>query len=178
MDIQLVSQLIGYSFKNTVLLRNAFIYKEKKDITHEYFKTKTISKQELSFTGDSLLYSYITLFLIENFHGSIREMHDIRRIVISNDFLYYVFHSSDICSIKDMVDPMPTNLQDKKLYGNYVEALIAAIYFDGGNEYAYQFSKDYIFPRVVAISKIKSKPLFRKTLSMFVDEFAKVKVSV
>ncbi len=127
---------IGYKFKNKNLL--------KKALTHtSYAYEKGIeSNEKLEFLGDSILEFISSIYLFKNYHQLKEgEMTKVRASVVCEKSLYKIaqLHNfSDFLYLgnsenKSREEVRPAILADS------VEAVIAAIYLDGGIEEAQKF---------------------------------------
>ncbi len=127
---------IGYTFKNKELLKKALTH------TSYAYEHHIESNEKLEFLGDSIL-EFLSSKYIYNNYPKLKEgeMTKVRAEVVCEDSLYLVaqrHHFSDFLYLgkSEAVshgDAKPAILADS------VEAVIAAIYFDGGLEEAEKF---------------------------------------
>lgn len=136
MSIEAVEKSIGYTFKNKELLENALRH------TSYAYENNVSSNEKLEFLGDSIL-EFISSKYIYGKYPKLREgeMTKVRATVVCETSLYKVakLHNfSDFLylgksEIKTGGNKRPAILADS------VEAVIAAIYLDGGLKEAEKF---------------------------------------
>ncbi len=136
MSIEAVEKSIGYTFKNKELLENALRH------TSYAYENNVSSNEKLEFLGDSIL-EFISSKYIYRKYPKLREgeMTKVRATVVCEASLYKVakLHNfSDFLylgksEIKTGGNKRPAILADS------VEAVIAAIYLDGGLKEAEKF---------------------------------------
>ena len=129
MDLEILEKNIGYSFKNKELLKNALTH------TSYAYEKHVSSNEKLEFLGDSILEFISSKYLYNSFPNlSEGEMTKVRAAIVCEDSLYKIakkhnfsdfllLGNSEIASHKEV---RPAIMADS------VEAVIAAIYFDGG----------------------------------------------
>ncbi len=121
---------IGYTFKNKDLLKKALTH------TSYAYEHKTQSNERLEYLGDSILEFVSSKYLFENFRNlSEGEMTKVRAYSVCEDSLYEIaqkHHFSDFLYL-GRSEKMSHSIK-KALIADSVEAVIAAIYLDGGLE--------------------------------------------
>ena len=136
MELEELEKNIGYTFKNKELLKNALTH------TSYAFEKNVDSNEKLEFLGDSIL-EFITSKYLYNTYPNLKEgeMTKVRATIVCENSLYeiaklhnfsdflYLGKSETACHS----DVRPAILADS------VEAVIAAIYFDGGLDKAEKF---------------------------------------
>ena len=136
MDISRLEQSIGYTFKNKELLKKALTH------TSYAYDHHVQSNEKLEFLGDSIL-EFLSSKYIYNNYSKLKEgeMTKVRAEVVCEDSLYLVakkHHFSDFLYLGKSEELSHGNTKPAIL-ADSVEALIAAIYFDGGLEEAEKF---------------------------------------
>ena len=136
MDINKVEESIGYKFKNKDLLINALTHTS---YAHENNKE---SNEKLEFLGDSIL-EFVSSKYIYNKYPNLQEgeMTKVRATVVCEESLYKIAKSHGFgeflflgrSEVKTGGKNRPAILADS------VEAVIAAIYLDGGLQEADKF---------------------------------------
>lgn len=136
LNLQILEKSIGYEFKNKQLLKNALTH------TSYAYEHGVESNEKLEFLGDSIL-EFLSSKYIYNNYPKLKEgeMTKVRATVVCEKSLYKVakLHNfSDFLylgksEIKTSGNQRPAILADS------VEAVIAAIYKDGGIEEAEKF---------------------------------------
>lgn len=136
MNIEKLEQSIGYTFKDKELLKNAFTH------TSYAYDNHTDSNEKLEFLGDSILEFLSSKYIYQNYPKLKEgEMTKVRAEVVCEDSLYVVaqrHHFSDFLYLGKS-EALSHGNTKPAILADSVEALIAAIYFDGGLEEANKF---------------------------------------
>ncbi len=158
-----LEESIGYSFKNNKLLEEA--------LTHtSYANEKGIkSNEKLEFLGDSIL-EFISSKYLYNRFPNLREgeLTKIRATVVCEESLYEVAKKHNISQyIKVGYSESINNGRNKPtILADSIEAIIAAIYFDGGLEEAEKF----ILANLTEAIEIASKNVGQKDYKTVLQE--------
>lgn len=141
---------IGYTFKDKELLKKALTH------TSYAYENKIESNEKLEFLGDSIL-EFISSKYIYNNYPRLREgeMTKVRAEVVCEQSLYKVANKhnfSDFLYIGKSEYACHGN-QKPAILADSVEAVIAAIYFDGGLEEAEKFIIDKLKDAIEISSK-------------------------
>lgn len=129
MDTEKLEQSIGYTFHNKELLKKAFTH------TSYAYEHHIESNEKLEFLGDSIL-EFLSSKYIYNNYPKLKEgeMTKVRAEVVCEDSLYLVaqrHHFSDFLYLGKS-EELSHGSTKPAILADSVEALIAAIYFDGG----------------------------------------------
>ena len=131
-----LEQSINYTFKNKNLLRKAFTH------TSYAYEHHVESTEKLEFLGDSILEFLSSKYIYANYlHLKEGEMTKVRAEVVCEDSLYLVaqkHHFSDFLYLGKS-EELSKGKTKPAILADSVEALIAAIYFDGGLAEAEKF---------------------------------------
>ncbi len=150
-DLKIFEKNIGYSFKDIEHLKTA--------LTHKSFideEPTSPTNQRYEFIGDTILDFDLSLFLFDNYpnldEGSLTK---IRSGAVDQNALVNLAKEIDIGKFLFMSKPEEsTGGRDKSsILEDAVEALIAAIYFDGGLEEVNKFISKFIYPLIDKLSK-------------------------
>ena len=150
-DLKNFQKNIGYSFKDIEHLKIA--------LTHKSFideEPTSPTNQRYEFIGDTILDFDLSLFLFDNYpnldEGSLTK---IRSGAVDQNSLVNLAKEIDIGKFLFMSKPEEsTGGRDKSsILEDAVEALIAAIYFDGGLEEVNKFISKFIYPLIDKLSK-------------------------
>ena len=150
-DLKNFEKNIGYSFKDIEHLKIA--------LTHKSFideEPTSPTNQRYEFIGDTILDYDLSLFLFDNYpnldEGSLTK---IRSGAVDQNSLVNLAKEIDIGKYLFMSKPEEsTGGRDKSsILEDAVEALIAAIYFDGGLEEVNKFISKFIYPLIDKLSK-------------------------
>ncbi len=136
MNTQELEQSIGYTFQDKELLRRAFTH------TSYAYEHHTESNEKLEFLGDSIL-EFLSSKYIYSHYPKLKEgeMTKVRAEVVCEDSLYEVaqkHHFSDFLYLGKS-EAVSHGRNKPAILADSVEALIAAMYFDGGLEEAEKF---------------------------------------
>ena len=150
-DLKIFEKNISYSFKDIEHLKIA--------LTHKSFideEPTSPTNQRYEFIGDTILDFDLSLFLFDNYpnldEGSLTK---IRSGAVDQNALVNLAKEIDIGKFLFMSKPEEsTGGRDKSsILEDAVEALIAAIYFDGGLEEVSKFISKFIYPLIDKLSK-------------------------
>ncbi|MGN1222877.1 MAG: ribonuclease III [Christensenellales bacterium] len=126
-----VEKIINYEFKNKSLLLTA--------LTHSSYahKHKTQNNERLEFLGDSIIGFLIAEYLYQKLDLKEGELTKIRAKIVSCENLSLIVTKSNLF---EYIKTMPENLKNNEtIKGDFFEALLGAIYLDGGLENAKKF---------------------------------------
>lgn len=128
--MELLMQRIGYSFGSRELLKLA--------LTHPSFRPK--NNQRLEFLGDAVLELCISDQIYRS-HPRMPEgeMTALRAALVCEDTLYQIAEQLELGGMLKTVPPLTATSRGRRsMLADAVEALIAAVYLDGGLEAASQ----------------------------------------
>lgn len=129
MDFTLLEQSIGYTFQNKELLTNALTH------TSYAYENHIASNEKLEFLGDSILEFLSSKYIYQNYPKLKEgEMTKVRAEVVCEESLYQVaqrHHFSDFLYLGKS-ERLSGGSTKPAILADSVEAVIAAMYFDGG----------------------------------------------
>lgn len=140
---------IGYCFQNKELLKNALTH------TSYAYENKVKSNERLEYLGDSILEFVSSKYLFENFdYLSEGEMTKVRAYSVCEDSLFKIAEKHNFSDFLYLgrSEKMSHSIK-KAIIADSVEAVIAAIYLDGGLEPAEKFILENIKEQVEFASK-------------------------
>ena len=130
-DLSALEQNIGYKFKNINLLKNALTH------TSYAYEHKIASNEKLEFLGDSIL-EFLSSKYIYNNYPKLKEgeMTKVRATVVCEDSLYKIAEKHNFSDFLYVGKSEQMHQGNKKvaIMADSVEAVIAAMYKDGGIE--------------------------------------------
>ena len=135
---------IGYVFENKSLLKTALTH------TSYAYENKVDSNERLEYLGDSILEFVSSKYLFKNFEKlSEGEMTKVRAYSVCEDSLYKIAEKHNFSDFLYLgrSEKMSNSIK-KALIADSVEAIIAAIYLDGGMEPAEKFILENIKEQV------------------------------
>ncbi len=132
-DSNLIQKKLGYSYKNSNLLRNA--------LTHSSYANehKCPSNERLEFLGDSVLGLVVTEYLYKKFPSGEGDLSKMRASLVSENSLAAIF---DLLGLEEYLmrgEGLKHSLPTKAMTADAMEAIIASIYIDGGMDSARKF---------------------------------------
>ena len=148
--LEKLEQSIGYTFQNKELLRKALTH------TSYAYENKIESNEKLEFLGDSIL-EFISSKYIYNYYPSLKEgeMTKVRAEVVCEDSLYEVAqkHNFSDFLLIGRSEAFCHGNEKPAILADSVEAVIAAIYFDGGLEEAEECIVDNLKEKIAISTK-------------------------
>ncbi len=136
MELELIEKSIGYTFKNKELLKTALTH------TSYAYENKKESNEKLEFLGDSIL-EFISSKYLYGKYTNLREgeMTKVRATVVCEESLYKVakMHNFGDFLYLGKSEQKTGGKNRPAILADSVEAVIAAIYLDGGIEEADKF---------------------------------------
>ena len=158
-QLSAIETIINYKFKNQKILKEAFTHSS---YTFSTRQPRTESNERLEFIGDSILNHIISIYLFDTSDGSESSLSLKRTEYISRPLL-------DFCCKKMKLNnylllgkgELDNGGKDKpSICENLIEAIIGAIYIDGGEDKAFDFVYDFILDahdEFTAVVNYKSK---------------------
>ena len=158
-----LEEKIGYIFKNRQLLNKALTH------TSYAYEYKVESNEKLEFLGDSILEFISSMYLFENYPNLKEgEMTKVRATVVCEGSLYKIakkLNFSDFLKLGKS-ERLSSNEVRPAILADSVEAVIAAIYLDGGIEEA----KRFIIENLKNEKKIASQNVGQKDYKTVLQE--------
>lgn len=173
MELENLEKDIGYKFTNRELL--------KKALTHTSYahENKVESNEKLEFLGDSIL-EFITSEYIYNEYKNLTEgeMTKVRATVVCGENLSRVAKTHDISEYlylgkSEIITGGKNRLA---ILEDTIEALIAAIYLDGGIEHAKKFIIDNLKKEIYKATKNVGVKDYKTVLQEILQENGDVKI--
>ena len=168
-DLSKLEKIIDYKFNDKKYLKIALTHKSYLDEQTDY-----ISNQRYEFLGDTILDFDLTLYLFNNFpnldEGNLTK---IRSSAVDQSSLVALgkkINIGDFIFLSKSEDASGGR-NKKSIIEDAVEALIAAIYFDGGLENVNKFVSKYIYPNIKELSQDPGKKDYKTRLQ---EHYAKI----
>ena len=131
-----LEEIIGYHFKNKELLKNALTH------TSYAYEHHVASNEKLEFLGDSIL-EFVSSEFMYNKYTNLKEgeMTKVRATVVCEESLYKIakLHNFSDFLLLGKSEVMTGGNKRPAILADSVEAVIAAIFIDGGLEEAKRF---------------------------------------
>ena len=168
-DISKLEKIIDYKFNDKKYLKIALTHKSYLDEQTDY-----LSNQRYEFLGDTILDFDLTLYLFNNFpnldEGNLTK---IRSSAVDQSSLVALGKKINIGDFifLSKAEDSSGGRNKKSIIEDAVEALIAAIYFDGGLENVNKFVSKYIYPNIKELSQDPGKKDYKTRLQ---EHYAKI----
>ena len=168
-----VEESIGYSFKNKDLLKVALTH------TSYAYENKVESNEKLEFLGDSILEFISSKYLYNNYPKLKEgEMTKVRAAVVCEKSLY------KIAKLHNFSDFLYVGKSERKTGGenrpailaDSVEAVIAAIFLDGGIDVAEEFIINNLKEEIEQATKHVGDKDYKTVLQEKLQEHGEVKI--
>ena len=173
MELEELEKSIGYIFKNKELLKKALRHKS-------YANERNLeSNEKLEFLGDSILEFLSSKYIYENYkYLTEGEMTKVRATVVCGKSL------SKIARLHNFSDFLYLGKSEQKTSGanrpaileDSVEAIIAAIYLDGGLEQAEKFIVENLKEEISKATKHVGDKDYKTVLQEKLQEHGDVKI--
>ena len=171
--MQKVEESIGYTFQDKNLLKKALTH------TSYAYENKLESNEKLEFLGDSILEFISSKYLYENYPKLKEvEMTKVRATVVCEKSLY------KIAKLHNVSDFLYLGKSEKQtggesrpaIFADSVEAVIAAIYLDGGIEEAERFIIENLREEIKLATKHVGDRDYKTVLQEKLQEHGEVKI--
>ena len=173
MKTKIIEESIGYIFKNKDLLKKALTH------TSYAYENNVESNEKLEFLGDSILEFISSKYIYGNYPELKEgEMTKVRATVVCEKSLY------KIAKLHNFSDFLNLGRSEQKTGGNQrpailadsVEAVIAAMYLDGGMEIAKKFIIDNLKGEIEITSKNEGQKDYKTVLQEMLQEHGEVDI--
>ena len=164
---------IGYDFKNKDLLLQALTHRS---YLNENPKWRLDQNERLEFLGDAVLELVVSEYLYKNFPNPEGEMTNWRAALVNAIMLSQITKEFDLNDfmLLSRGEAKDTGRARQYILANAIEALIGAIYLDGGYEPAAKFIEKFVLKE---LPRIIEGRLYRDAKSLF-QEQAQDKVGI
>jgi ribonuclease-3 len=134
---------IGYQFERIELLDEALTHSSVKEELPE-----KVSNERLEFYGDAILGFLVTKHLLKQCRESVQgDLSQKRADLVKNEHLDVVAQEMDLLDFMNKGHSIENNAQKPKwMKSGALEALIAAIFIDGGECEAAAFIRKFVIP--------------------------------
>ncbi len=163
-DFSEFEKLINFNFQDRDLLREVFTHRS---YINEHKEKAWRHNERLEFLGDAVLELVVTEYLFKIYPDhSEGELTSYRAALVNATTLGQI---AERLKVNDYLllsrgESKDTGKARSVILANTLEALIGAIYLDGGYRQAVEFTQEYILPRV---GEIVSKRLWQDPKSRF-----------
>lgn len=173
-DFNAFEETIGYTFKDTELIQRAFTHRS---YINEHRGSKLKHNERLEFLGDAVLELAVTDFLFAEYPDTAEGYLTAYRAGLVNTTTLSTVGTS--LGMNDYLllskgEAKDTGRARHYIMANTFEAVVGALYLDGGYDVAQKFIQENIFPLA---EEIVEKRLWQDAKSRF-QEVAQEKVSI
>ena len=173
MNLSDLEKELGYSFKNKCLLKKALTH------TSYAYERKMESNEKLEYLGDSILEFISSEYLYENYPKLKEgEMTKVRASVVCEQSLYKIakkHNFSDFLYLGKSEKCSKENVRPA-IMADSVEAVIAAIYLDGGLEIAKKFIIENLKDEIEIAAKNVGEKDYKTVLQEKLQENGEVEI--
>ncbi len=164
---------IGYKFKDQELLKKALTH------TSYAYEHNVESNEKLEFLGDSILEFISSIYLYKNYPKLKEgEMTKVRATVVCEKSLYKVAKKHNFSDFLYLgkSERLSGGENRPAILADSVEAIIAAIYLDGGLEEARRFIEENLKDEIEIASKHVGQKDYKTVLQEKLQEHGEVKI--
>lgn len=160
--LQQIEQIIGYKFSDRELLAKAFTHSSAVD-------NRLLSNERLEFLGDSVLALVVCQGLFERFTGYLEgDLTKVKSMLVSRSTCAEIAKKLDLQNFIKLGKGMTSS---KALAGSLaagvLEAVIAAIYIDGGMVHAHNFILRILGPAIEQANAEHSQGNYKSLLQQY-----------
>ena len=139
MDVKAIESKLNYTFHNVALLEQAFTHSS-------YANLEQIEDNErMEFVGDAILGYVVTEYLFTHYPSKdAGELSAMKSRIVSADGLRPIMEKLDLLEHLRVVSGEISLQRSRKIAANLFEAILAAIYLDGGMSCARQFVMNFL----------------------------------
>ncbi len=173
MDLKSLEENIGYTFKNKDLLKKALTH------TSYAYEHKLESNEKLEFLGDSILEFVSSKYLFDKFSNLKEgEMTKVRATVVCEKSLYKIakLHNFSDFLYLGKSEIVTGGKNRPAILADSVEAIIAAIYLDGGLEPAEKFIISNLSEEIELATKHVGDKDYKTVLQEKLQKHGEVKI--
>ena len=164
---------IGYKFKDQELLKKALTH------TSYAYEHNVESNEKLEFLGDSILEFISSIYLYKNYPKLKEgEMTKVRATVVCEKSLYKVAKKHNFSDFLYLgkSERLSGGENRPAILADSVEAIIAAVYLDGGLEEARRFIEENLKDEIEIASKHVGQKDYKTVLQEKLQEHGEVKI--
>ncbi len=168
-----LEEKIGYTFTNKQLLNKALTH------TSYAYEHKVESNEKLEFLGDSILEFISSMYLFENYPNLKEgEMTKVRATVVCENSLYKIAKKLNFSDFLNLGKSEKMSAEEVRpaILADSVEAVIAAIYLDGGLEEAKKFIIENLKEEIKVASQNVGQKDYKTVLQEKLQEHGEVKI--
>ncbi len=145
-----LQSILQYTFTDTNLLRLAMTHSS---YAHEYLADTEFYNERIEFLGDAVLELAVSNMLYHTMKGQEGDLSRRRAQIVCEPSLAYVARTLDLGPYLNLSRGEDKNggRQRDSILSDFVEALIGALYLDGGYEAAFRFIEREILSRLEEI---------------------------
>lgn len=166
-ELTLLQERIGYTFKDVKLLEQALTHRS---YLNEHPDWPTGHNERLEFLGDAVLELVVTEYLYEHYPSTPEgEMTNWRAALVNANMLSGITADFDLNAHMRLSrgESRDTGRARQYILANAIEALIGAMYLDGGYEPCKQFIGQFVLTH---LPEIITKKLYRDPKSLLQEE--------
>ena len=167
-DVKPIEKIIGYTFKDKNLLKGAFIHSS---YANEHKELK--SNERLEFLGDSVLSVIVTDYIFKHHKNNEGDMSKIRSSLVSEKSLSFIFENLGLAKYIIVGVGLKNSKPTSAMMADAFEAIVAAIYLDGGLNNAQLFVLSVL---EIALNKINETGVPESNKSLLQEKHKTAKI--
>lgn len=148
-DITKIENIIEYKFKNKKLLETAFTHSSFANINH------VKSNERLEFLGDTVLSTIVSERIYSDMDYNEGQLSKLRSKIVSMHPLAMLIEKLKLVDYLQYAGSSNRNNITDNMKADLMEAIIGAIYIDGGLEKAREFVRKNFFSMINEMEKLK-----------------------
>ena len=173
MEIEILEKELGYTFKQKELLKKALTH------TSYAYEKKVDSNEKLEFLGDSILEFLSSKYLFENYPNLKEgEMTKVRATVVCEKSLHKIAQKHNFSDFLYLgkSEQVTGGKNRPAILADSVEAMIAAMYLDGGLDKAEKFIIENLKDEIEIATKHVGDKDYKTVLQEKLQEHGDVKI--
>ena len=171
--VEALEKRIGYAFKNRRLIETALTHSSYANELHARGDDRVESYERLEFLGDSVLSIIASDYLFEHYrHFAEGELTKIRAAAVCEGALFEytkTFSGGDFMRIGHG-EELTHGRQRRSILADIFEAILAAIYLDGGYRAARDFALPYLVEKIRELASHGNGEDCKTLLQQFVQQ--------
>lgn len=166
MEIETLEKKIGIKFKNKDLLKQAMVHRS---YLNENRNFELDHNERMEFLGDAVLELIVTEYLYNNFSNPEGELTNYRAALVNGKMLAKISEGIGVGEYLLMSKGEAKDLGKARQYllANALEAIIGAIYLDGGYKKSEKFITKFVLSEM---DNVLSEKLYQDPKSKFQEE--------
>lgn len=163
---------LGYIFQDATILETALTHKSYVNEAPDKEKIKD-DNERLEFLGDAVLGLVISDFLINRFpYYAEGQLSKLKGFIVSESFLFEIAMELNLGDylILGRGEENSGGRQKHSILADACEAIVAAVYLDGGVDRAYDFIMRHMEERIITVTNLMYVPEYKTILQEYTQD--------